>query len=225
MLSRVFPSCFSLPCFRRHVLTWLCTLSLVNFLGSVEAMSMMLRSLTGEDWYQIMWDAAVSGCHGNLFRSLTDTSFSLDFLPQVAPPYCEDKDCGEAWLSILYFFSFTIIVPFIFLNVFIGTYPWISSPMPTLFQTPLCLTFVPNLLHCHRSTFGELFDLLQRRRYPTQPEHHQGLQAQMEAVQQRLRRQCRLVRTVSILDCDRPPFYPLTGLRSSQQDEALPSQP
>ena len=34
--------------------------SLVNFKGINEAMISLLRSLTGEDWYQIMWDAAVS---------------------------------------------------------------------------------------------------------------------------------------------------------------------
>ena len=32
---------------------------LVNFIGTSTAFSAVARSATGEDWYQIMWDAAV----------------------------------------------------------------------------------------------------------------------------------------------------------------------
>ena len=32
----------------------------VNFHGTLQSFSSMARSMTGEDWYQIMWDVAVS---------------------------------------------------------------------------------------------------------------------------------------------------------------------
>ncbi len=34
--------------------------SLVHFRGIMYALSALWRTLTGEDWYQFMWDAAVS---------------------------------------------------------------------------------------------------------------------------------------------------------------------
>ena len=34
--------------------------SVFNFGGALQAFASMWRCLTGEDWYQIMWDVAVS---------------------------------------------------------------------------------------------------------------------------------------------------------------------
>ena len=34
--------------------------SWINFAGSGQALTAMARCLTGEDWYQLMWDVAVS---------------------------------------------------------------------------------------------------------------------------------------------------------------------
>ena len=34
--------------------------SWINFAGSGKAFTAMARCLTGEDWYQLMWDVAVS---------------------------------------------------------------------------------------------------------------------------------------------------------------------
>ena len=69
----LFPFCHMIPPACHHLLV---KCSLVNFLGSVHAMSVMLRSLTGEDWYQIMWDAAVSCCSLCLSYLIADANFS-----------------------------------------------------------------------------------------------------------------------------------------------------
>ena len=55
-----------------------------------------IRILTGEDWYQLMWDSA------------------------VVPPYCKPDltNCGQSALSALYFLSFFFILFFIILNIF-----------------------------------------------------------------------------------------------------------
>ena len=38
--------------------------SMVNFAGALQGFGSMWRCLTGEDWYQLMWDVAVSTeCH------------------------------------------------------------------------------------------------------------------------------------------------------------------
>ena len=73
-------------CTRRHATFRTHNLSL--FLG--------IRILTGEDWYQLMWDTAVE------------------------PPYCRPdlSNCGQTVVSSLYFLSFFFILFFIILNIF-----------------------------------------------------------------------------------------------------------
>lgn len=55
-----------------------------------------IRILTGEDWYQLMWDTGAE------------------------PPYCRPdySNCGQPLVSTLYFLSFFFILFFIILNIF-----------------------------------------------------------------------------------------------------------
>jgi hypothetical protein len=72
--------------------------SWINFHGIEQAIISMSRTLTGEDWYQLMWDVA-DVAHYDIY----DSARVINMI-----------------VAIVYFFSFIIIVPFILLNVFIG---------------------------------------------------------------------------------------------------------
>jgi hypothetical protein len=72
--------------------------SWINFHGIEQAIISMSRTLTGEDWYQLMWDVA-DVAHYDIY----DSARVINMI-----------------VAIVYFFSFIIIVPFILLNVFIA---------------------------------------------------------------------------------------------------------
>lgn len=75
-----------------------------NFRNSLQAMMLLFRITTGEDWNRLMHDCTVS------------------------PPRCSlneddnywETDCGHPFVAHLYFFSYYVIVTYIFWNLFIA---------------------------------------------------------------------------------------------------------
>ncbi|XP_056005775.1 sodium leak channel NALCN-like isoform X4 [Ostrea edulis] len=73
-----------------------------NFETTPMAIALLFRIVTGEDWNKIMHDC------------------------MVAPPFCTiegnfwESDCGNASASIVYFFSFYIIITYIVLNLLVA---------------------------------------------------------------------------------------------------------
>lgn len=75
-----------------------------NFRSSLQAMMLLFRLTTGEDWNRVMHDC------------------------QVSPPRCTldpddnywDTDCGHELAAPIFFFSYYVIVTYIFLNLFIA---------------------------------------------------------------------------------------------------------
>lgn len=79
--------------------------SRANFQGSINAMIMLFRITTGEDWNKVMHDC------------------------MIQKPYCTEatdrenywnSDCGSVPLALSYFISFYVILTFILLNLFIA---------------------------------------------------------------------------------------------------------
>jgi hypothetical protein len=68
----------------------------VNFKFHNNSFYLGIRMLTGEDWYQLLWDTA------------------------AAPPYCspDGSNCGQPAVSVLYFLSFFFLTIFVVLNLF-----------------------------------------------------------------------------------------------------------
>ena len=73
-----------------------------NLCTSLNAMILLFRITTGEDWNKIMHDC------------------------MIKPPYCTaaenywESDCGNETTALVYFISFYVIITFVFLNLFIA---------------------------------------------------------------------------------------------------------
>ncbi|KAL7671716.1 hypothetical protein ACOME3_006620 [Neoechinorhynchus agilis] len=73
-----------------------------NFRSAPNAILLLLRIITGEDWNKIMHDC------------------------MIAPPYCTvaenywESDCGNVFASVIYFISFYIIITYIVLNLLLA---------------------------------------------------------------------------------------------------------
>ena len=76
-----------------------------NFKTSFNAMILLFRITTGEDWNKIMHDCMLSKPY------CTET-------PQT--PNFWQTDCGNSAAALIYFISFYVIVTFVFLNLFIA---------------------------------------------------------------------------------------------------------
>lgn len=76
-----------------------------NFKTSFNAMILLFRITTGEDWNKIMHDCMLSKpyCTEN-----------------AATPNFWQTDCGNSAAALIYFISFYVIVTFVFLNLFIA---------------------------------------------------------------------------------------------------------
>lgn len=70
----------------------------ISFAGTGQSLSAIMRCLTGEDWYQILWDVALKEPYG----------------------MSEDSKFWSIFTAMVYFGSFIVVVPFILLNVFIA---------------------------------------------------------------------------------------------------------
>ncbi|KAJ7386603.1 hypothetical protein OS493_008751 [Desmophyllum pertusum] len=76
-----------------------------NFKTSFNAMILLFRTTTGEDWNKIMHDCMLSKPY------CTETP---------ATPNFWQTDCGNSASALIYFISFYVIVTFVFLNLFIA---------------------------------------------------------------------------------------------------------
>lgn len=96
----------------------------VNFRNGREALVVLFRSVTGEDWNDIMHDCMVSWSIGN-------NKILCDSL-QRAPPFCYwaeglnywETDCGNYFGAIFYFCSFYLIITYIVLNLLVGSFSY-----------------------------------------------------------------------------------------------------
>lgn len=76
-----------------------------NFQTSFNAMTLLFRITTGEDWNKIMHDCMLS------------TPYCTE---NAATPNFWETDCGNSAAALIYFISFYVIVTFVFLNLFIA---------------------------------------------------------------------------------------------------------
>jgi len=76
-----------------------------NFRTADQAIVLLFRIVTGEDWNKIMHDCMIGepNCFGK----------------SVSKNYW-DTDCGNSVLSVIYFFSFYVIITYIMLNLLVG---------------------------------------------------------------------------------------------------------
>ena len=76
-----------------------------NFKTSFNAMTLLFRITTGEDWNKIMHDCMLSKPY------CTENDSTPNFW---------ETDCGNSAAALVYFISFYVIVTFVFLNLFIA---------------------------------------------------------------------------------------------------------
>eukprot|EP00698_Gefionella_okellyi_P018331 TRINITY_DN5483_c0_g2_i1.p1 TRINITY_DN5483_c0_g2~~TRINITY_DN5483_c0_g2_i1.p1 ORF type:complete len:1929 (+),score=445.39 TRINITY_DN5483_c0_g2_i1:678-5789(+) len=96
-----------------------------NFNGMGNALLMLFRMTTGEDWNSVMYDCSVEfpRCTGNYNTVL--------------------NDCGNVWLARIYFYSFVVVGTYIFVNLFaavlIEAFPTVvsddASKLPKTFDS------------------------------------------------------------------------------------------
>lgn len=90
----------------------------VNFRSGKDALVVLFRSVTGEDWNDIMHD----------WCDITPVLMHTTRFSQRSPPFCYWKegmnywqtDCGNYFGAIIYFCSFYLILCYIVLNLLVG---------------------------------------------------------------------------------------------------------
>jgi hypothetical protein len=99
-----------------------------NFRSFFTAVSVLMRSMTGEAWNELMHDLGASQFDFESYRDVTcvpsfsitkDNFASLDVSPKdgvVDSP----NECGSMWGAYLYFITYTLSVTFVILNLFIA---------------------------------------------------------------------------------------------------------
>lgn len=132
----------------------------VNFRTGSEALVVLFRSITGEDWNDIMHDCMV--CSSLLI------SFFIQSI-QRSPPFCYyvegsnywETDCGNYYGSIIYFCSFYLIITYIVRNLLVGSsfssFLSICFSLPPL--SPLLFTLFSHYLPLYSAIIMENFSL------------------------------------------------------------------
>lgn len=96
-----------------------------NFRTFFQAFSMLIRSMTGEGWNFIMHDLSLSKWYYESILETTCGEMNLETLDFATLDFNKDgfvdhpTECGTGF-SFLYFISYTVLVSFIFLNLFIA---------------------------------------------------------------------------------------------------------